>query len=83
VPDDTPATADLEPDERAEAAKQALARLPPETRKALRMKYLDGMVSFCGPLIDPLQPLMPKLELEGMGLLASRHNAEACCGINH
>src|SRR5690606_31869165 len=40
----------------------------------------DGMVSFCGPLIDPLQPLMPKLELEGTGLLASRHNAEACCG---
>jgi len=43
VPDDTPAIADLEPDERAEAAKQALARLPPETRKALRMKYLDGI----------------------------------------
>ncbi|MFC3199519.1 RNA polymerase sigma factor [Parapedobacter deserti] len=43
VPDDSAALYHLEPDERTEAAKQAVARLPPETRKALRMKYLDGL----------------------------------------
>ncbi|HWK99593.1 MAG TPA: sigma-70 family RNA polymerase sigma factor [Parapedobacter sp.] len=43
VADDTPAIDQMEPDARAEAANQAVARLPPETRKALRMKYLDGI----------------------------------------
>lgn len=43
VPDDSAPLDHLEPDERMEAAKLAVARLPPETRKALRMKYLDGI----------------------------------------
>ena len=43
IPDDNATVDKLEADGRTEAAKQAVARLPPETRRALRMKYLDGL----------------------------------------
>lgn len=39
----------------------------------------DGMVSFCGPQIDPLQPLMPTLKPDGSGVLAHAGTETDCC----
>ncbi len=43
IPDDSPALDDTESKQRRDAMKEAVARLPPETRRALMMKYLDGI----------------------------------------
>src|SRR5690606_7416632 len=43
IPDEHHTDTDMEPDERWERIRQALARLPPETRKVLVMKYGDGI----------------------------------------
>ncbi|SEK41230.1 RNA polymerase sigma factor [Parapedobacter koreensis] len=43
IPDESYADADMDPEERWERIRQAMARLPPETRKVLAMRYGAGI----------------------------------------
>jgi len=39
----------------------------------------DGMVSFCGPQIDPMQPLTPARKPDGSDMLAHARTETDCC----